>query len=415
MTLQEIAYRALEENYHLRIVRNWENMAENNYTLGNAGFFPSLNLRADQLWGIQNTEQRFFNGDLRTGDNARSTRQDAFIEIDWTVFDGFRMFANYDRLGLLLQQSNNDTKYFIEQTLADISLLYFQSIKEQQLLESAEKSLDISRFRLELEAQKRAVGTGNTLLYHQALIDFNTDSALVAEQQRIITDIQIQLNRIIRFDPYRETRAAEQFYELQGFEDFETMVRLSVENNQDIRRDQIQELIAEANFRAERAARFPQISVFGNYSYTNQTNEVGFVESSMQRGGQYGVRVRFNLYDGGRLNTRLKNVKLEQENTALSTQQTKELMASHIASLMNRYESYRLQYALLEESLNASQHSLAIVGEQLQAGAISGFEFRMAQLSALNVENQLNRTLFNMKAIEIDLYRLTGQLTARVL
>jgi outer membrane protein len=413
--LQELVNKALDKNYQLIIVRNTEQIAQNQNTLGNAGFLPSIDVQGNQVWGIQNTEQRFFNGDVRSGDNARSTRQDALVELDWTVFDGFRMFANRNRFASLAQLSSMDTRYYIEQTITDISALYHQLIMELQMVESLKRTLEISDFRLKLEAQKRNVGTGNALLYHQALIDFNSDSALVVNQQRLVRELNIQINRIISSDPWDEIIPESKTINLSGIDDYDEIVGKVLAQNTDIERSRLEELIAESNLKIERAARYPQISVFGNYSYAGQTNEVGFIETSTVYGAQYGIRVRFNLYDGGRQNIRIKNAILQQQSTSVASQDIRSAMESYLASLINAYDAYLLQYRLLEKSLQAATNSLNIAREQLQQGLISGFDFRQAQLTSLRVENQIAGLMYAMKSIETDILRISGELPGTVL
>ncbi len=413
--LNRLINKALEENYQIRIVRNWEQMAQNNNTIGNAGFLPSVNVRGDQLWGIQTTEQRFFSGDTRSGDNARSSRMDAIVELDWTVFDGFRMFAQRDRLQYLEQLSKSDTRYYIDQTIADVSTLYYQLLTEKRILRSFERTLEISEFRLRLEEQKRQLGTGNALLYQQALIDFNADKSAVTGRKMIIRDIELQINRIISASADYSFQTTDTTIHLTGFEEREVLLEQSMQNNRDLERARIEELIAETNLRIERSARYPQISVFGNYSYATQTNEVGFIESSTSYGGQYGVRLRFNLYNGGRQNIRINNTLLEQQSANFSAMDTRSMVEIQLASLENRYNAFLEQYRLLEQSFEAAQNSLSIAREQLQAGMISGFEFRQAQMNSIRVENQMSDLLFNLKAIEIDIMRITGEISGRML
>ncbi|MFW5706503.1 MAG: TolC family protein [Bacteroidota bacterium] len=410
MSLRQLVDRALEENYQLQIVRNQEQMAANNNTLGNAGFLPGINIRADQIWGIQNTEQQFFNGESRSGDNARSSRQDAVIELDWTIFDGFSMFAQRQKLIALQQLGEVDTRYFVEQTVSDLAVFYYQLVKEQQVLESLQKSLQISAFRLRLEEQTRSIGTGNALFYHQALIDYNADSILVNHREMIIRELQLQISRMINLPLDEVVTPDVSDFDLNGLEDQQSLLQKALESNSQMETARLEELIAESNLRIERAMRYPNISVFGNYAYSNQVNEVGFLESSTAYGGQFGIRVRFNLYSGGRQNTRIKNVLLEQENTQIAETDTRVLLETQLAMQRNRYEAFMQQVRMLQQSLDAANRSLDIAKQQLELGAISGFEFRQAQLTAIRVENQLAELMFTLKSIEIDVARITGQL-----
>ncbi len=415
VTLPDLINAALEENYRIQIFRNMEQMAENNNTLGNAGFLPSVNVRGDQVWGIQNSEQHYFNGTTRSGQGARNTRFDAAVEVDWTVFDGFRMFAARDRYTQLARLSALDTRYYIEQTIADIAELYYQLITEIRLMESIKKSAAVSAYRLKLEEQKRTIGKGNALLYHQALIDFNADSAQVVNRQMVIRDIHIRINRISNTDPMFTFLPDNSELGLGGLDELPVLLEKALQSNTGLERSLLEEMIAESNIRIEKAARYPQVSVFGNYSYGTQVNEVGFMEKSIASGAQYGVRVRFNLYNGGRQNTRIRNAALMQDNAVYTTQDVRAITHSQLAALLNTYESLINQYRLLEMSLQAAESSLSIAREQLQIGAISGFDFRQAQLTSLRVENQITTILFSLRSIELDIYRLTGELHQKVL
>ncbi len=415
VNLQGLVERALDENYQIRVVRNQQQMAQNQNTPGNAGFLPSLNLRADQVWGVQNTQQEFFNGEERSGNNARSTRQDAVLEIDWTLFDGFRMFASRNRLEALEEMGRAEAQFYIQQTIADISTLYYQLLMEMQLKNSFEKSFAISTFRLRLEEQKRNLGTGNALLYHQALIDFNADSAMLVNQQMTIRDLQISLNYIINADPEMLILPADSLIPLDGIPPATELLEKTMQNNREVERARLQEVLMEAQGRIERSYRYPEISIFGNYSYSGQSNEVGFLEKSIQYGGQYGIRVRFNLYDGGRQNIRVNNSLLEAENATLLADDTRREVESNLASMLNAYDAFAAQHKLLESSLEAAEKSLAIAQQQLQEGIISGFEFRQAQMASLNVQNQLTRLLDAMKSIEIDVMRISGEVPESIL
>jgi outer membrane protein len=413
-TLDELVRISLEQNYQLQIVRNQQQMVENQNTAGNAGMLPQVNLGAQRSWQILDTETNFFTGETRSGSNALNTSLNAFIEMDWTVFDGFSMFARRDRLGYLAQLGELDTKYWIEQTVADIAHVWYQLIREKQLLESFKQSLEISGFRLNLEDQKRRVGTGNALRYHQALIDFNADSSMVSNQHLRIRDLQIRINRIANFDPSAPTNPASEQIDLSGLSDIEILLEKSLENNRDLERSRLEEMLAEASLRAERGNRYPQLSVFGGYSFNRQTSELGFVESSRNYGGDFGIRIRFNLYDGGRQNTRVRNALLEQESAAFGIQDTRAMLHSEITRLVQTYENFMQQYRLLQQSKQSAATTLEIAAKQLETGAISGFDFRQTQLAALQVENQIINLKYSMKAIEIDLYRLSGELPHRI-
>ncbi|MFN3556462.1 MAG: TolC family protein [Bacteroidales bacterium] len=411
LTLQELIERSLEYNYQLRIVRNQQQMAENMNTAGNAGMLPQVNASGQYTRQILDVETNLFTGETRSGSNALSTSFNAFVEADWRIFDGFSMFARRDRLDLLARLGELDTRYFVEQTVADIARSYFQMEMEEQLLDAFKQSLSFSAFRLQLEDQKRSLGTGNALRYYQAVVDFNSDSSMVAHQQMMIRDLQIRLNRIVNLDP--ETRFHTQPADLPRVDKFELQDQLldkALNANKDMARAQLEELLAETSLRMERGQLYPQVNVFAGYGFNRQTSELGLMQSSRNFGPSVGVSLRFNLYDGGRQTTRLRNVALEQQSSSLRRDDISALLRSELARMANIYQSYAHQYELLLASRQSVERTLEIASRQLESGTISGFDFRQTQLTALNLENQILRLKFAMKTIELDVFRITGDL-----
>ncbi len=414
-SLEELIDLTLQENYQLQIMRKQQQMAENLNTPGNAGMLPMVGIGSERSWEIQTSEANLFTGETRSGDNALSTLFNAMVEVDWMVFDGFSMFARRDRLGYLAQMSDLETRFFIEQTVSDLAKTYYSLVREKRLLETLEQFKEVSAYRLELEERKRAVGSGSALLYHQAVVDYNSDSALVVDQEMNMRDQEIQINRLINRNPRLALQPQSDAIDLQGIAPDGELIEMAEKNNRDLERAKLKEMLTEANYRIEKGERYPQVSLFGNYAFSHQTSELGIIESSQSRGAQFGIRVRFNLYDGGRQNTRIENVVLEKESADIYQKDTRVFIESELVRLISRYEAFLQQYRLLQESVEAADRSLSIAREQLQTGAINGYEFRQTQLAALQVENQLIDLKYAMRIIEIDVYRLSGELMERLL
>jgi outer membrane protein len=413
--LTDLINMTLQENYQLKIMRNQKQMADNLNTIGNAGMLPSIGISSDRTWDIQTSEANLYTGVTRIGDNALSTGFNAMLAVDWTVFDGFSMFARRDRLGYLASLSELEMKYFLEQTIADLTIAYNLLIRERQLLESYRQSKEVSAFRLELERRKLDIGSGNALLYQQALVDYNHDSILVIDQQMNIREQEIQINRIINRNPRLPFEPGNDQIDLNGVDPMEELVEMSITNNRELERTRLIEMLAEANTRIERGDRYPQISLWSAYSYSRQTSETGLIESAQSRGPRFGVRVRFNLYDGGRQTANIRNALLEQESATIDIDDTNSYIESNIVRLSTRYDSFVQQYRILLNSVEAAERSLMIASEQLQSGAINGYEFRQTQLASLQVKNQMITLMYAMKVIETDIDRISGTLIERVL
>jgi outer membrane protein len=414
-SLEQLIQQALQENYQIRIVKKQQQMAENLNTPGNAGMLPSIGIASENSLDIQTSESKLYTGITRSGTNARSTRGAVMAELDWTIFDGFAMFAERDRLSQLALLGTANTRYYVEQTIADLASSYYLLIKEQQLLETYRQLQEVSAFRLELEEKKFRIGSGNALLYNQALLDFHADSIMLLNQQMLIRDQQIRINRIINQRPGLTFYPAETEIALHGLSAGADLAGNAMNHNIDLERAKLEEMLAETTLRIERGMRYPQVSLFSNYGLTYQTSETGIVESAHSRGAQFGVRIRFNLYDGGKQSGRVHNAMLAQESATLTRTDVRQQLESDLARLSEAYISLGKQAGLLTENLEAASRSLLIAREQLLSGLINGYEFRQTQLTSLRVRNQLIEVRFSMKMIEIDIDRITGSLAEKVI
>lgn len=410
MGLSELIDHVLAENYQVKIVRNEAQQAANNNTPGNAGFLPTVDIQGTTSRSANNTHQELFDGSTREGENAKSRVISGYIEANWTVFDGFSMFAMRDKLSLLEQIGTIDARYFMEQTIADVSVAYYQLVRENNLLANLQKTFEVSRFRYKLESKKRQVGSGTTLDFNLALMDYYTDSLGIIEREQVIKSLQIQLNRLARREPDATLIPADQELSPEGIAGKEVLTDLAVTANKDVKLSMIREMIAEKDLRISQAARYPQVDVYGRYSYSRQINEIGVTQLNRTYGGTYGITVRLNLFDGGKLNKAIANEKLAGENSVLTRQNTTELIVSEVLDQHYAYESLMRQQSVVRENVKLAEQSQEIARTQLEKGAINGYDFRQTQLSVITARNQLTQINFSLKALETGINRLTGNL-----
>ncbi|MGD9558173.1 MAG: TolC family protein [Mangrovibacterium sp.] len=414
ISLETLVDRVLTENYQVKIVRNEAMQAVNNNTPGNAGFLPSLDVQGTTSRAVNNTRQELFNGTIREGEDAKTKALSGYVEANWTVFDGFRMFAMRDKLSLLEQVGAINTRYFIEQTIADVSVAYYQLILENNLLANLKKTFDVSRFRYELEAKKRQVGSGTTLSYNLALMDYRSDSLAIIGQEQVIKSLQIQLNRLTRRDPDALLIPAGQLLSFNGIAGKESLTDQAIAANRDIQLALAREMIAEKDVRIAQASRFPQAEVYGRYAYTRQKNDIGVTQLNRTYGRTYGITVRLNLFDGGKLNKAIDNEKLAEENTLLTRQHVTELIAAEVLDLYYAHESLVKQRTIAAENISLAERSQEIARTQLEKGAIDGYDFRQTQLAVIASQNQLTQINFSLLSLEIQIDRLTGNINSQL-
>jgi outer membrane protein TolC len=409
-SLHDLIDRVLNENYQISMVRLDKQIAANNNTAGNAGMLPNISASGSQTVSYYDTEQKLFTGDTREANSAKSTLLSGQIALDWTVFDGLRMFAMKDQLGLLEQIGQVNIRYYVEQTVADVAMLYEQLIAYRQLLKNEKKALEVSAFRLRIEERKLKVGAGDALQYNQALVDFNDDSLAVLSRMRNIKSLEIQTNRIINADPEAPVVTADTIMTAMLIPVLDSLIVQAEQANSEIEQSVLEEMVAETNVRVQKAAYYPTIDLMGQYNYSYSTSKIGYATYNKNYGPLIGVSVRFNLFDGNNVRRTIKNAKLSRDYAGIAKQDVNAFIKSSITDQYYQWRSLQQQLKLAIENRAAALKSMQIAELQFQKGLIDGYNFRLTQVSVLRAANAVIQMELATRLLEISLNRQAGRL-----
>src|SRR5690554_1058010 len=96
--LEQVVNRVLNQNFGIQIAKIDTEIAKNQNNPGAAGYLPTLDLQATQDLGMSSARQEFLTGDVNEADNAKNRAFSAGAMLNWTFFDGFKMFATDKKL-----------------------------------------------------------------------------------------------------------------------------------------------------------------------------------------------------------------------------------------------------------------------------------------------------------------------------
>ncbi|MER3328747.1 MAG: TolC family protein, partial [Candidatus Kapaibacterium sp.] len=125
LSLQQAIERTLQNNYNIQIVKKDLQIADNNIILGIAGFLPSVDAAASFRFSAEDNETRTSQGTFPGNDN-QVTNKSASVTLGWTLFDGFAMFARYDRFEELKDLNSIALQLEIETRLQELFNTYYQ-------------------------------------------------------------------------------------------------------------------------------------------------------------------------------------------------------------------------------------------------------------------------------------------------
>ncbi|MDP4820218.1 MAG: TolC family protein [Saprospiraceae bacterium] len=407
LSLDEAIRLGLENNFAIRIARNNERVASNNNTQGNAGMLPIFRTTSTVSYTSNNTIQKFFSGDERSGTGAGNTNVRLGAELTWTAFDGFRMFAAKDRLELQEQRSYLFTQRSMQDLVSQIQTAYMQLIRIKQQTEIIEQSIELNQSLKTLAAEKLKLGATTELELLQTTNLLNADSSALLNLNNQLAQAKTGLNRLIGVNPDLSFDVPLQLPE-EVLPAKDELMELAALQNYDLRLLQYDEQIALAQIKEARSALFPTVNFNAGFNYNYSKAEVGFLLSNRSFGPTIGISATYNIFPGRNIKKDIANVAIVKENIDFTKAQTELNMQADILQLYQQYQALVELQSLEIRNVETAERSTALARQLYQAGKATNFEVREAILAEIRVKDRLSDIYFRKKLAEIQLKATAG-------
>ena len=411
-TLKSCLEIGLEKNYSLRIVRNEEQISKNNATIANAGYLPTLDLSAGFSGNVNDTETET----RSTGEKAKTTgvfdkTLNAGLNLNWTLFDGFKIQANYARLKELEQQGETLTRIAIEDFIANLTAEYYNYIQQQIRLKNFHYAMSLSKERLRIVEERYIVGNFSRLDLQQARVDYNADRAQYMKQQESVKTSLIRLNELMANEDMTESVTVnDSIIDLNTLLTFDELWQSTLKSNASLLKSEQNKKLASLEMKAVKSRNYPYLKLNAGYGYTLNKYEISSTSRRDNLGFNFGVTMGFNLFDGNR-RREIKNARIAIENANLQQDDMRQSLRADLSNLWQAYQNNLEMLKLERENLIAAVENHEIASERYMLGNLSGIEMREAQKSLSDAEERILASEYDTKMCEISLLQLSGKIT----
>ena len=407
--MEDAITTGLEKNYSIRISKNNNEIAKNNNTIGNAGLLPSVGISGSARKSISTSETEAVGGAVTKSNNAGTTALALGASLDWTLFDGFKMFVQKDKLGLLQKQGETSTRVAIENTLSEIIVTYYSIIQNKNRLKVLQDAINFSNKRKELIMRKFQIGSASELAYLQSLTDLNADSTSFLRQQVTLKNAKADLNYLLVADAAYDYEVSDTIT-FMVLPDYKTLVSsLALSNGQIEMANQNSE-IAEFNYRLTHAPKYPSVAFFTDYNFNHSNYDFGTTSSYKNNGPVVGVSFSYSVFDGLNRKRNIANALIQKDNNKIQLEQVTKDIEAQVYQLYNNYQTNMKLVKFESENLKISRQNTFIAFEKYRLGEMSDIDLRLIQIKQLEAENSLLLAQFQAKQIETELLRISGKI-----
>ena len=409
LTLDNAIAIALKNSYDVELVRNQLAISNINNNPGVAGALPTVNLNASDNEQIISINQKFPDANRNTQrNNVGSNILQVGVTGSMLLYNGNRIVTTQKRLAQLELLNKNVLNAQFQNTMALVSVRYYEIVRQQELLKTIQKSIAVFQKRLDvLEARKEA-GLANNADIYQAKLDLNQQKQALETQYLIIKQSKADLLQSMVQAPdsvilVEDKIVIDKNLSLEN-------IKATLPSNPDYMAAATQITINQLIEKETAALRMPSLRATTGFNLNSNKSAAGFILLNQSYGPFFGVNLSVPLYNGSvfkrqgqvaAINTR--SAKLQQENLALT-------LETNAVKTFNAYTNAITQMQTEADNYALSGQLLDLVMQKFELAQATIIEVRQAQQSFENAGYRLVNLQYTAKIAEIELNRLGSKL-----
>ncbi len=309
----------LERNFSILIAKNDESISKNNYSLGNAGFLPTVNLIGTQTGTLDNTTQKNSDGSQTNSNGVFNTVTVGSAVLGMNIFSGFKAVTTYKKLGELNQVGQLNTQLTVENFISDIVSGYYNYILQVQLMNNLQYALVLSRERLRIDEDRYLLGSGSKLEVLQSRVYVNSDSSNLSRQNEVVRSAQIRINQMMALENLgNEFSTRDTSIDVNPNLLYEKLLEATLVSNTNLLIAARNKTISEYDYKLIVSRSYPYLNFSGGYSYNLNTFTQSSIKNQTINGVNYGLTLGVNLFDGNNQRRSIHNSAIDRNSKDLA-------------------------------------------------------------------------------------------------
>jgi len=410
LTSEEAVGVALKYNYDILLAGNNASSDSVNNTPGNAGMLPNLNINGTESYSPgNNIDQKFSDGTLVSLSNSRSNSLNAGIGLNWTLFDGGKMFVTKRKLNEIQSLGEIQYRDRVLQTIYDVILAYYDVVRQKQELASINEVITYNLDRVKISKTAYDAGLVPKTNLLQASIDLNVYQENAINQQSIIIAAKRTLNQLLGRNPDISFEVLDSIPINELLDKTQLAQKLDSVNTS-ILAFQKQVDIARLGLKETNSLLLPKVNFNAGYNLFQSNTPNGNPLRNRTIGPTIGGSITIPIYQSGNTARQIKLAKIQLQSEQYNLENIKLQMNEQLQNALTQFENQLNLLRIEKDNAVLAKENLEISIQRLRYGQTTSLEVSLAEGSFVDSLTRLLNFEYNLKIAETKLKQLFSRL-----
>jgi outer membrane protein TolC len=410
LSLKEAVTIAIQNSYDIKLVENNLTIAQNNNNYGVAGGLPTVTANGTNNNTLTTINQTFPDASRNTTrSGVDGSTLNGGLSATMILFNGYRIAATKDRLESIQKQTEAVLQTQMLNTSSTVMQQYYNVIRQIAFLKTIEKSIEASEQRVAIVKTRQEIGVANQADLLQSSLDLN--ALLQAKQNQLLVLDQVKadlFNSMV-------VPANSNYVFTDSIQVDQKMILSDVESKMKAHPllQSAQQLINVNQFleKETKALMYPTLRANTGFNYNSNKSAAGFILLNESYGPFLGFNLSIPIYAGTANKRAYKNAQINTVSAKIQYDNTAQTLATELFKTYQNYQNSLKQTPVEIENYKMSDALLALVMERFKLGEATIVDVKQAQQSFETAGFRLTSLQFSAKIAEIELKRMSNQLS----
>ncbi|MEY4812593.1 MAG: TolC family protein [Chitinophagia bacterium] len=410
LSLKEAVTIAIQNSYDIKLIENAASIAKNNNNYGVAGGLPTVTVNGTNNNTLNTISQTFPDASRNTTrSGVDGSTLNGGLAATMILFNGYRIAATKDRLESIQKQTEATLQVQLLNTSSTVMQQYYNVIRQIAFLKTIEKSIEASEQRVAIVKTRQEIGVANQADLLQSSLDLN--ALLQAKQNQLLVLDQVKadlFNSMV-------VPANSNYVFTDSIQVDQKIILSDVESKMKAHPllQSAQQLINVNQFleKETKALMYPTLRANSGFNYNSNKSTAGFILLNESYGPFLGFNLSIPIYAGTANKRAYKNAQINTVSAKIQYDNTAQNLSTELFKTYQNYQNSLKQTPVEIENYKMSDALLSLVMERFKLGEATIVDVKQAQQSFETAGFRLTSLQFSAKIAEIELKRMSNQLS----